>query len=413
MKKRLSMALVLVVFVSLFTSGCSSRSGDAGSGLNPVAAVTDPTPAAAVSVAPNFLKIAAAQADGTAVVKLDALVSGVTTLGLQVRIAGVPAGFAPTLALATKGGKTVSLTKAAIPFDGVVLCQAGIEIIDTVADVDVLTFSQPLPTGAVVTVYDADRPVAAGTNTGIRADYGFGPRLRMEFTGDGFVSTKDIVLAMAWISTYRSTDQYTVLTRAHEMFSLMAPGDLAFIPTDMVDDLTGDFQVGMEDIVLTIAWMQLGRPSGLTEYGSVISARALEIYPGFPLALTQLPGTSYGLSTVALPTTISGRESLGLVVWVTPSDGNWSYYLQNASLTVSLMSTTGTPIQLRYSPALSGQYYVGGNHLALVSNDVTPQVIADFSSLTFSAPLPVGTQIDVADMSTSMPSLLTTVTVSN
>ncbi|MFZ2959180.1 MAG: leucine-rich repeat domain-containing protein [Candidatus Ozemobacteraceae bacterium] len=151
--------IILVVALAAGLIGCG-RGCD-----NPVDSqgiTTAGTPTAAMVSFPTGF------GDGSSLVKLDKPATGLNSYALQVRISGVPSDSAPEATVKAADGSDKLLKKAAIPFAGVVLAAADMEL-TTIASFQSLTFSQPIPVGARIEVVNADTATTAKDGSTLRA----------------------------------------------------------------------------------------------------------------------------------------------------------------------------------------------------------------------------------------------------
>lgn len=112
--------------------------------------------------------------------------------------------------------------------------------------------------------------------------------VRCDYNGDGTVDLNDLIYQIAWVQSGNSNISQTVQNRAVEIYSavkLPTSGSL-ILPSDTVDDLTGEGKNDLNDLVLFISWIQAG---GTTDT-NVINARAKEIYTSVVGAISNLPG---------------------------------------------------------------------------------------------------------------------------
>ncbi len=121
-----------------------------------------------------------------------------------------------------------------------------------------------------------------------------------DFDGDSSVGLNDIVYMLGWYQTGKSTDATAVVNRAKEILS-SASGPLTRLPDNTSDDLS-ESGVGLDDIVLMLAWYQTGKSTD----SSAVESRAKEILSSVNY-LSKFPEMDIGSSTV--PITITGIQT--------------------------------------------------------------------------------------------------------
>lgn len=129
----------------------------------------------------------------------------------------------------------------------------------------------------------------------------FGATKVGDFDGDGAVAIKDVVYELAWMQTGKSSDVSTIEARAKEIYA-EASGSITRLPIDMTDDISGDSIITIDDIVLTLGWIQTSKSSD----SSLVEARAKEILSTVGY-LSKSPEMEIGSSTV--PVTITGIQT--------------------------------------------------------------------------------------------------------
>jgi formylglycine-generating enzyme required for sulfatase activity len=207
--------------------------------------------------------------------------SGLDSVGLLIRVSNVPADFSPTVTVKTAGGQDKVLAKASIPGAPLTLAYSGLDLF-AAAPFQTLEFSQPLPAGAVVEVFDANGQSAF--LTGAQAAF-VGFRKRFDINGDQRVTTSDLSLVLAWIQTSRSTDASVIRARGLEIYPAQA-GAVATLPAIVGEDLNDSGAVDTLDVVLSMAWIQCGRVTDAT----LVFNRAKEISTAVTAAPTKFPG---------------------------------------------------------------------------------------------------------------------------
>jgi hypothetical protein len=115
----------------------------------------------------------------------------------------------------------------------------------------------------------------AGSVSGVRCD----------FNNDSVVDINDLVYQIAWMQAEKTSTLTTVENRAKEIFQNIK-GPLVALPSDSIEDLSGDAQVDINDLIMLISWMQAEGTNDI----SVITARAKEIFANLVSAVTNLPG---------------------------------------------------------------------------------------------------------------------------
>lgn len=111
--------------------------------------------------------------------------------------------------------------------------------------------------------------------------------LRGDFSNNGALTTDDVVLLLAWIQCGRSNNGTLMLSVARELMpSLAAP--LAFFPALAEDDYNQDGFVTTDDVVLFLAWIQTGKSSNV----SLITSLALELMSTVKGEMKVFPGAT-------------------------------------------------------------------------------------------------------------------------
>ncbi|MBF0548097.1 MAG: SUMF1/EgtB/PvdO family nonheme iron enzyme [Candidatus Riflebacteria bacterium] len=231
--------------------------------------------------------------------------SRLDSVGMQIRISNVSPDYMTTAIVMTDKGVEKKLSKATNPFKGLTLEYNNMDIF-TIATFSTLRFSNPLPEGAKVEIYNACQSSAA-TQPKIHASYS-GFRCRMDVDDNQVVNTNDLAMLLAWIQTSRSSDPSLIQARTLEIF----PGcstTIATIPSTVADDLNNDGVVDTSDVAFAMAWVQVGRLSS----PSLVLQRALEIYPLATGSVVYLPGEALPDLTGVLKVPLSATLDLLLV----------------------------------------------------------------------------------------------------
>ncbi|MBF0548110.1 MAG: SUMF1/EgtB/PvdO family nonheme iron enzyme [Candidatus Riflebacteria bacterium] len=204
--------------------------------------------------------------------------SGLDSIGIQVEISNVPANFDCSVFLKTASGSEKKLEKASIPSNGLILAYNGLDLFET-APFRSLTFSKPIPEGAVVTIRDANSTFSNLHLSPINR------RTRMDLNNDGIIGTSDLAFVISWLQTGRSNDLSLIYNRALEIYPSLS-GQIATPPSVLKEDLNGDSIVDTSDVAIAMAWIQVGRISSPT----LILNRAREIYPLVTGTVVCFPG---------------------------------------------------------------------------------------------------------------------------
>ncbi|MBF0548657.1 MAG: SUMF1/EgtB/PvdO family nonheme iron enzyme [Candidatus Riflebacteria bacterium] len=209
--------------------------------------------------------------------------SGIDSIGIQVRLSNVPTNFETSAVVKTISGENKVLTKAAIPFNGLVLAYPGTDIFE-VATFSKIEFSNPLPDSAKVEIFDANfQPLAT---TQIRA-LTSGQRYRGDFNRDGIMNTVDIAYMLAWIQTNRSSDTTLVENKALEIYP-RATGIITNLPEVPYDDFNDDGKIDTSDVAIMMAWIQVGKFRDT----SLVLGRAKELYSLTSGSVVRFPGST-------------------------------------------------------------------------------------------------------------------------
>ncbi|MBF0548096.1 MAG: SUMF1/EgtB/PvdO family nonheme iron enzyme [Candidatus Riflebacteria bacterium] len=231
--------------------------------------------------------------------------SSLDSVGIQIRISNVAPDYLTTAVVMTDKGVEKTLAKATNPFNGLTLGYNNIDIF-TIATFSALRFSNPLPEGAKVEIYNACSSLSQ-VQPKIRASYS-GFRRRMDVDDNQVVNTNDLAMLLAWIQTSRSANPSLIQARTLEIF----PGcttTVATIPAALADDLNNDGIVDTSDVALAMAWVQIGRLSS----PSLVLQRALEIYPLATGTLVHFPDEALPYLTGVLKVSLSATLDLLMV----------------------------------------------------------------------------------------------------
>lgn len=227
------------------------------------------------------------------VVDFNQTFTGIDSVGIQLRIGNVPKGYDPTVTITTADGKKKVLQKASIPGADLTLAYNGLDLFE-VAAFQTLEFSEPIPEGAIVEVFNANASLLQQSDT--RASY-IGYRKRFDLNNDYKLDTSDLAYALSWIQTSRSTDETLVKARALEIFPPVN-GNIATLPAVFAEDLDANNIVDTKDVVLAMAWIQIGRIASPT----LILSRAREISTLVTTAPTYFPSEILSINNVNLET---------------------------------------------------------------------------------------------------------------
>ena len=105
---------------------------------------------------------------------------------------------------------------------------------------------------------------------------------RADFDGSGKPEISDVVFMLAWVQT-GSTDAAVVGARAKEIYSVLTANPTS-LPASTIDDLNGDGKVDINDVVMTLAWVQTESADPTT-----LLNRAMEIFSGIAGAISAFP----------------------------------------------------------------------------------------------------------------------------
>lgn len=122
-----------------------------------------------------------------------------------------------------------------------------------------------------------------------------------DFTGDGAVDLNDAVLMLSWYLKSKPTDSGVVLTKAKAIMPTVS-GSMTRFP-DITDDLNGDGNVDLSDVVLLLSWYLKSKINDNT----LVETKARGIMPTLSGGLQKFPGLESGSSSV--PLTITGITS--------------------------------------------------------------------------------------------------------
>lgn len=111
--------------------------------------------------------------------------------------------------------------------------------------------------------------------------------MRCDYNGDSVVDLNDLIYQIAWMQANYSTSAQTVAGRAEEIFpSIKKPSGSLTIPSQIIDDLTGDGKVDLNDLIMLISWIQANKTTDTT----TITNRAKEIFPNIVGSPINMPG---------------------------------------------------------------------------------------------------------------------------
>ena len=359
--------IALISILSMLTFlGCGSNSSNPSSPIIP-------------TVASNF---AVGQGNGTNEVRFNQASTGLNSLSLQVRISGAPEGFNTTATVKTVAGEVKTLTKANIPFDGLVLAVNEIDLFG-VADFSTLTFADPIPAGAKVEIYNAD--VAMAMNPALRGQLNSNYTYRMDYNGSGMVNSHDIILYMAWYQLHPNNTA-NILSHAKDIWA-GTQGPIVALPNPMTDDLNDDGVVNSHDGALLIAWYQVGRDA------TRMVARAKELDPNVNGPVVRYPMDPITWFEVNFGQDIANLNTYNLQIRIRQVPTDFDTYTMLDCETAQ--SATATPVVWKKSPSITIP-----DGIVLVADTIDLMTVSTFRKIYFPNDLPPGAIVEIFNKDT-------------
>lgn len=124
-----------------------------------------------------------------------------------------------------------------------------------------------------------------------------------DFDGNNTVDLKDVAYLLAWYQSGGSavSPSKTLVTAVASELLSAATGPLTRLPSESVDDLSGDGLIDLNDVALMLAWYQSGGQSNSSF--SLVESIAQELLSSANF-ISKFPGTPIGDSSFT--TTITG-----------------------------------------------------------------------------------------------------------
>ena len=366
--KKIKIFLILTICLTsmIHFLGCGSNSSNPSSPIIP-------------TIASNF---AVGQGNGTNEVRFNQASTGLNSLSLQVRISGAPEGFATTATVKTVAGEVKTLTKANIPFDGLVLAVNEIDLFG-VADFSTLTFADPIPAGAKVEIYNAD--VAMAMNPALRGQLNSNYTYRMDYNGSGMVNSHDIILYMAWYQLHPNNTA-NILSHARDIWA-GTQGPIVALPNPMTDDLNDDGVVNSHDGALLIAWYQVGRDA------TKMVARAKELDPNVNGPVVRYPMDPITWFEVNFGQDIANLNTYNLQIRIRQVPTDFDTYTMLDCETAQ--SATATPVVWKKSPSITIP-----DGVVLVADTIDLMTVSTFRKIYFPNDIPNGAIVEIYNKDT-------------
>ncbi|MBF0546128.1 MAG: hypothetical protein HQM08_16910 [Candidatus Riflebacteria bacterium] len=270
MKRRILLLISLLSIYIGFLSGCGKGS-DVENPIGPESQMKTQTVSGGITF-PGMLKLASVVSNGSNTVCLGTMCENIPSIALVVKITGLQAELKPSLKLLAEDGSEILFEQVSSPLEGYVLANSSISI-KLLKKFESLTFSKSISSGATVEVFDANRAPCSSPTAAIRATLGYLmpiQRLSFDFDQNSVVDVSDIAFALAWIQSERSYTVSQVKARADEIYPYSTTtiknlpysrfDNLALMTSQSSSDISAGM-VGIEDVALTIAWIQGGRPT--------------------------------------------------------------------------------------------------------------------------------------------------------